>query len=52
MAGTDGGIAAARPHGLLPVAQAFLAGGGVSTVAALASATALYWPGRRDGPGG
>jgi imidazolonepropionase-like amidohydrolase len=41
VAGTDGGIAAARPHGLLPVWAAFLAEGGVSTAAALTSATAL-----------
>jgi adenine deaminase len=41
VAGTDGGIAAAKPHGLLPVSVAFLVDGGVSTVAALASATAL-----------
>jgi len=41
VAGTDGGIAAAKPHGLLPVSQALLVDGGVSTVAALASATAL-----------
>jgi imidazolonepropionase-like amidohydrolase len=41
VAGTDGGISAAKPHGLLPVSVAFLVQGGVSTVAALASATAL-----------
>jgi imidazolonepropionase-like amidohydrolase len=41
VAGTDGGISAAKPHGLLPVSAAFLVDGGVSTVAALASATAL-----------
>jgi imidazolonepropionase-like amidohydrolase len=41
VSGSDGGIAAAKPHGLLPVSVAFLAEGGVSTVAALASATAL-----------
>jgi imidazolonepropionase-like amidohydrolase len=41
VAGSDGGIAAAKPHGLLPVSVAFLVQGGVSTVAALASATAL-----------
>ena len=41
VSGTDGGIAAAKPHGLLPVSVAFLVEGGVSTVAALASATAL-----------
>ncbi len=41
VAGSDGGIAAAKPHGLLPVSVAFLVEGGVSTVAALASATAL-----------
>jgi imidazolonepropionase-like amidohydrolase len=41
VAGTDGGISASKPHGLLPVSAAFLVDGGVSTVAALASATAL-----------
>ena len=41
VAGTDGGISAAKPHGLLPVSVAFLVDGGVSTAAALASATAL-----------
>jgi imidazolonepropionase-like amidohydrolase len=41
VSGTDGGIAAAKPHGLLPVSVAFLVEGGVSTVAALASATSL-----------
>jgi imidazolonepropionase-like amidohydrolase len=41
VSGSDGGIAAAKPHGLLPVSVAFLVEGGVSTVAALASATAL-----------
>jgi imidazolonepropionase-like amidohydrolase len=41
VSGTDGGIAAAKPHGLLPVSVAFLVDGGVSTAAALASATAL-----------
>lgn len=41
VSGSDGGIAAAKPHGLLPVSVTFLAEGGVSTVAALASATAL-----------
>jgi imidazolonepropionase-like amidohydrolase len=41
VSGSDGGISAAKPHGLLPVSVAFLAEGGVSTVAALASATAL-----------
>ena len=40
VAGTDGGIAAVKPHGLLPVSVAFLVEGGVSTVAALASAIA------------
>ena len=39
--GLDGGIAAVKPHGLLPVSVAFVVEGGVSTVAALASATAL-----------
>jgi imidazolonepropionase-like amidohydrolase len=41
VSGSDGGIAAAKPHGLLPVSVAFLVEGGVSTVAALASATML-----------
>jgi imidazolonepropionase-like amidohydrolase len=41
VSGSDGGIAAAKPHGLLPVSLAFLVEGGMSTVAALASATAL-----------
>jgi imidazolonepropionase-like amidohydrolase len=41
VAGTDGGISAAKPHGLLPVSAAFLVDGGVNTIAALASATAL-----------
>jgi imidazolonepropionase-like amidohydrolase len=41
VAGTNGGIAAAKPHGLLPISVAFLVEGGVSTAAALASATAL-----------
>jgi imidazolonepropionase-like amidohydrolase len=41
VSGSDGGIAAAKPHGLLPVSVAFLVEGGVSTVAALASATVL-----------
>jgi hypothetical protein len=40
MAGTDGGIAPAKPHGLLPVSVAFLVQGAVSTVAALTSAAA------------
>jgi imidazolonepropionase-like amidohydrolase len=41
VSGSDGGIAAAKPHGVLPVSLAFLVEGGMSTVAALASATAL-----------
>src|SRR5262249_7504596 len=41
VSGSDGGIAAAKPHGLLPSSVAFLVEGGVSTVAALASATSL-----------
>jgi imidazolonepropionase-like amidohydrolase len=41
VSGSDGGIAAAKPHGLLPVSVAFLVEGGVSTVAALASATSV-----------
>jgi len=38
---SDGGISAAKPHGLLPVSAAFLVEGGVSTAAELASATSL-----------
>jgi imidazolonepropionase-like amidohydrolase len=41
ISGSDGGIAAAKPHGLLPLSVAFLVEGGVSTVAALATATSL-----------
>jgi imidazolonepropionase-like amidohydrolase len=41
ISGTDGGIGAAKPHGLLPTSVAFLVKGGMSTVAALASATVL-----------
>jgi imidazolonepropionase-like amidohydrolase len=41
VSGSDGGISAAKPHGLVPVSVAFLVEGGVSTVAALASATTL-----------
>jgi imidazolonepropionase-like amidohydrolase len=41
VSGPDGGIAAARPHGLPPAPAAFLVQGGGSTAAALASATAL-----------
>jgi imidazolonepropionase-like amidohydrolase len=41
VSGSDGGISAPKPHGLLPISAAFLADGGVSTVAVLASATAL-----------
>jgi imidazolonepropionase-like amidohydrolase len=41
VSGSDGGVAAAKPHGQLPVSAAFLAEGGVSTAAALASATSL-----------
>ncbi len=41
VSGSDGGIAAAKPHGLLPVSVACLVDGGVRTAAALASATAL-----------
>jgi len=41
VSGSDGGIAAAKPHGLLPVSVAFLVDGGVSTAAALASATSV-----------
>jgi imidazolonepropionase-like amidohydrolase len=38
---SDGGIAAIKPHGLLPISVAFSVEGGMSTVAALASATSL-----------
>jgi len=41
VSGSDGGIGASKPHGLLPVSAAFLVDAGVRTVAALASATAL-----------
>jgi imidazolonepropionase-like amidohydrolase len=41
VSGSDGGIAAAKPHGLLPVSVAWLVDGGVSPAAALASATSL-----------
>jgi imidazolonepropionase-like amidohydrolase len=41
VSGSDGGIAAAKPHGLLPVSVAFLAECGMSAGAALASATTL-----------
>jgi imidazolonepropionase-like amidohydrolase len=41
VSGSDGGISSAKPHGLTPVSVAFLVEGGISTVAALASATAL-----------
>jgi imidazolonepropionase-like amidohydrolase len=41
VSGSDGGITAAKPHGLLPFAIAALVEGGVKTVAALASATSL-----------
>jgi imidazolonepropionase-like amidohydrolase len=41
VSGSDGGLAAAKPHGLLPLSVAFLVEGGVSTAAALASATSL-----------
>ncbi|HEY9244266.1 MAG TPA: amidohydrolase family protein [Streptosporangiaceae bacterium] len=41
VSGSDAGIATAKPHGLLPLSVAFLVEGGVSTVDALASATAL-----------
>lgn len=41
VSGSDGGIAAAKPHGLLPLSIAALVEGGVDTVAALASATSL-----------
>jgi hypothetical protein len=42
VAATDGGISAAEPCGLLPVSRACLVDGGVSTVAAPASAAG--WP--------
>jgi imidazolonepropionase-like amidohydrolase len=41
ISGSDGGIARAKPHGMLPVSLAFLVEGGASTVDALATATAL-----------
>lgn len=41
VSGSDGGISAAKPHGLLPVSAETLVDGGVSTVAVMASATAL-----------
>jgi len=39
VAGTDGGISAAKPHGLLPLSVASLVEGGISPDAALVSAT-------------
>ena len=60
VSGSDGGIAAAKPHGLLPVSAAFLVDGGVSTVGcgpgmtptcssstATRSPISAPWPGRR-----
>jgi imidazolonepropionase-like amidohydrolase len=41
VSGTDGGIAGTKPHGMLPLSVAALVAGGVSTVAALATATSL-----------
>jgi imidazolonepropionase-like amidohydrolase len=41
VSGSDGGINAAKPHGLLPQSIAAPVEGGVETVAALASATSL-----------
>jgi imidazolonepropionase-like amidohydrolase len=41
VSGSDGGINAAKPHGLLPLSITGLVEGGVDTVAALASATSL-----------
>lgn len=41
VSGSDGGINAAKPHGLLPQSIAALVEGGIETVAALASATSL-----------
>jgi imidazolonepropionase-like amidohydrolase len=41
VSGSDGGINAAKPHGLLPLSIAALVEGGIETVAALASATSL-----------
>ena len=41
VSGSDGGINAAKQHGLLPLSIAALVDGGVETVAALASATSL-----------
>lgn len=41
VSGSDGGIAAAKPHGLLPLSIAALVEGGVDPIAALASATSV-----------
>lgn len=41
VSGTDGGVASTKPHGMLPLSVAALVAGGVSTVAALATATSL-----------
>jgi imidazolonepropionase-like amidohydrolase len=41
VSGTDGGVARTKPHGMLPLSVAALVAGGVSTVAALATATSL-----------
>lgn len=41
VSGSDSGINAAKPHGLLPLSVAALVEGGIETAAALASATSL-----------
>jgi len=41
VSGTDGGVARTKPHGMLPLSVAALVAGGVSTAAALATATSL-----------
>ena len=51
VSGSDGGIAAAKPHGLLPVSVAFLVEGGVSNVAALRRRPRLPRPRAASGTG-
>jgi imidazolonepropionase-like amidohydrolase len=41
VSGTDAGVARTKPHGMLPLSVAALVAGGVSTAAALATATSL-----------
>ena len=41
VSGTDGGVARTKPHGMLPLSVAALVAGGVSTAAALATATSV-----------